>query len=81
MIGYLANVAFPRFGEVAKCGSIRKTDGVKFESLVGTVVVERAMDLLMLMISTFVVVAIKIDLLEDSYSTKLYFHCRTKHCK
>lgn len=62
MIGYLANVAFPRFGEVAKCGSIRKTDGVKFESLLGTVVVERAMDLVMLLISTVIVIAIKFDL-------------------
>ncbi len=62
LIGYLANVAFPRLGEVAKCGSIRKSDGVKFESLVGTVVVERAADLVMLIVFTLVVIAIKIDL-------------------
>jgi len=78
MIGYLANVAFPRFGEVAKCGSIRKTDGVKFESLVGTVVVERAMDLLMLMISTFVVVAIKIDLFGGFIFNKIVLPLQNK---
>ncbi|MGD9977113.1 MAG: lysylphosphatidylglycerol synthase transmembrane domain-containing protein [Bacteroidales bacterium] len=62
MIGYFANIAFPRIGEVAKCGSIRKTDGIKFESLVGTVVVERAMDLLMLLISTIAVIAVNFEI-------------------
>lgn len=78
MIGYLANVAFPRFGEVAKCGIIRKTDGVKFESLVGTVVVERAMDLVMLLVSTFVVIAIKIDLFGGFIYSKILLPIKNK---
>lgn len=78
MIGYLANVAFPRFGEVAKCGSIRKTDGVKFESLVGTVVVERAMDLVMLLVSTLIVIAIKIDLFGGFIYNKILLPIKNK---
>lgn len=78
MIGYLANVAFPRFGEVAKCGSIRKTDGVKFESLLGTVVVERAMDLLMLLISTVIVIAIKFDLFGGFIYNKILLPLKNK---
>ncbi len=61
MFGYLANLALPRLGEVAKCGSIRKTDGIRFESLVGTVVVERVADLLMLLIATVTVILFKLD--------------------
>lgn len=61
MFGYLANLALPRFGEVAKCGSIRKTDGIRFETLVGTVVVERVADLVMLLIATMVVILVKLD--------------------
>ena len=62
MVGYIANLALPRVGEVAKCGSVSKTDGIRFESLVGTVVVERTMDLLMLLLTTLIVVALKFDL-------------------
>lgn len=61
MIGYLANLAFPRIGEVAKCGSITKSDGVRFDSLLGTVVVERAFDLIMTAVIVLVVIVIKID--------------------
>ncbi len=61
MIGYLANLAFPRIGEVARCGSLRKTDKIPFQSLLGTVIVERAFDMLMILALTFVVFVIRID--------------------
>lgn len=61
MFGYIANLALPRFGEVAKCGSISRVSRIRFDSLVGTVVVERAADLAMLLIATVIVVLIKID--------------------
>ncbi len=61
MFGYLANLALPRFGEIAKCGSIRKVDNVRFDQLVGTVVVERAADLLMLLLFTIAIVLINLD--------------------
>lgn len=60
-VGYLANTAFPRLGEVAKCGSITKSDGTRFDSLLGTVVVERAFDLLMTLFITILVVVLKFD--------------------
>lgn len=60
-IGYLANTAFPRLGEVVKCGSITKSDGTRFDSLLGTVVIERAFDLLMTLLITILVFVIKID--------------------
>lgn len=44
--GYLANLAFPRLGEVTRCGTLRKTDNIPFEKAVGTVFVERAFDVL-----------------------------------
>lgn len=61
MFGYLANLALPRFGEVAKCGSVSRVSRIRFDSLVGTVVVERAADLAMLLIATVIVVLVKID--------------------
>ncbi len=48
MIGYLANLAVPRLGEVLKCTILAKYENVPAEKLVGTIVVERATDILCL---------------------------------
>ncbi len=61
MIGYLANLAFPRLGEITKCGTLKKTDNVSFESLLGTVLVERAADMAVLFLCVVSVFLIKID--------------------
>ena len=49
MVGYLANLAFPRMGEVSRCGVIHKTNQVPVNQLVGTVITERFFDLLFLL--------------------------------
>jgi uncharacterized membrane protein YbhN (UPF0104 family) len=49
MIGYLANMALPRFGEIARCGVMGKKENIPFEKLFGTVIAERVIDLLILM--------------------------------
>ena len=48
MIGYLANGAFPRLGEVTRCGVLSKKTGVPFNALIGTVISERMFDLFVL---------------------------------
>jgi glycosyltransferase 2 family protein len=48
MIGYFANLAFPRLGEVLKCTLLAKYEKVPAEKLVGTIVAERAVDVLSL---------------------------------
>jgi len=60
-VGYIANLALPRFGEVAKCGSVSKVSNLRFDSLVGTVVVERTADVAMLLLSTLIVILIQLD--------------------
>ncbi|MCI2082809.1 MAG: flippase-like domain-containing protein [Bacteroidales bacterium] len=44
-IGYLVNLALPRAGEVGKCGIVAMTKKTSFESALGTMVVERSLDL------------------------------------
>ncbi|OQC62321.1 MAG: hypothetical protein BWX49_01762 [Bacteroidetes bacterium ADurb.Bin008] len=61
MVGYLTNIAFPRMGELARCGSLKKTDRVPFEPLFGTVIVERAVDLIALLVLLAVVFLIRIE--------------------
>ena len=72
MIGYLANFAFPRIGEVTKCGTLKKTDNLPFESLIGTVVIERASDLVMLLFCTVSVFFIKIDFFGQFLIDKIF---------
>jgi uncharacterized protein (TIRG00374 family) len=45
MVGYLANFAFPRLGEVLKCTILGKYEKVPPDKLVGTILIERAVDL------------------------------------
>lgn len=43
-ISYAANLIIPRMGELTRCGVLNKTDGVKFSKALGTVVTERIID-------------------------------------
>jgi len=46
--GYFANVIFPRAGEVVRCTSLYKVTGIPVNKLFGTVLLERAIDLVIL---------------------------------
>lgn len=50
MVGYLANLAVPRLGEVLKCTILARYEKVPAEKLVGTIVAERAFDVISLAI-------------------------------
>ncbi len=49
MIGYLANLAVPRMGEVSRCGVLTRTDKIPLNSLIGTVIIERIIDVIFLL--------------------------------
>jgi len=46
MIGYLANLALPRLGEVSRCGILTRYEKIPFNKSFGTVITERVIDLL-----------------------------------
>jgi len=48
IMGYIANLAFPRMGELARCTVINKSSNIPVDKLLGTVLVERLVDLVML---------------------------------
>ena len=54
-IAYLTNFALPRAGELARCGVISATGKTSFESVLGTVVLERSWDMVTFLIILFVV--------------------------
>lgn len=49
-IGYLINMVFPRAGEVARATALRRSDKVPVDVLLGTIIVERLIDLIMMAI-------------------------------
>lgn len=48
MAGYFANMALPRMGEVVKPGLVSRYEKVPLEKLMGTIVVDRILDVIML---------------------------------
>lgn len=50
MIGYLANLALPRLGEITRCGMLKRSDDVPVSTSLGTVISERIIDFLTLLV-------------------------------
>ncbi|MBO7607949.1 MAG: flippase-like domain-containing protein [Paludibacteraceae bacterium] len=46
MAGYCINYAVPRAGEIARCGLVKKYEGVPFTKLLGTLIVDRSVDII-----------------------------------
>ena len=51
-LSYAASLVVPRIGEFTRCGVLHRCDGVSFAKALGTVVTERAIDTLLVMIVT-----------------------------
>lgn len=51
MIGYLVNAGVPRLGEVVKCTLLARYEKVRADRLVGTIVMERAVDVACLILA------------------------------
>ncbi len=65
MVGYLANLAVPRLGEVLKCTILGKYEKVPADKLVGTILVERAIDVLSLLLVFIVAIATQASIIGE----------------
>ena len=63
MVGYLANGAVNRLGEVLKCTFLAKYEHLKADQLIGTILIERAFDLICYLIFIVITVLIQLDVL------------------
>lgn len=57
LTGYLANIIFPRLGEVTRCATLGRKEEMPFENLIGTVIIERTIDFLTLLLLLGIVLA------------------------
>ncbi|PSK95027.1 lysylphosphatidylglycerol synthase transmembrane domain-containing protein [Taibaiella chishuiensis] len=63
LIGYLANALVPRLGEVAKCTVLAKYEKVPADKLVGTIIAERAFDLVCLVLILFITLGLQYNII------------------
>lgn len=71
-IGYLANLALPRLGEVSKCGALAKYEKIPLNKSIGTVITERAIDLLTLIILFAITIAMNFERLQYYVNEKIF---------
>ncbi len=69
MIGYLANLAVPRLGEVLKCTVLGKYEKVPADKLVGTILIERAVDVVCLLLIFLIAIISQAGIIKD-YASK-----------
>jgi len=72
MVGYFANLAFPRLGEVTKCGIINRYEKIPVDKLLGTMITERAVDLLTLLILLGLTLALEFKLLGAFFNDNIW---------
>lgn len=71
MIGYVANIILPRFGEVWRCVMVSRYEKASFEKLFGTVVAERIADMVVLLLIIAAVVVMQLTRLKDQLNLVL----------
>ena len=67
-IGYLANLAFPRLGEITRCAVLKKTNGIPIGLTLGTVVTERIIDALVLLFCILFAFILEFDLIINYFT-------------
>jgi len=71
MIGYLLNLAFPRLGEVTRCGVMNRYENIPINKLFGTVIAERVADLIIMIVMTSAIIFLQLDILNDMLASMI----------
>lgn len=61
LFGYLSNYALPRAGEVARCVALGRKEKIPVDALIGTVIVERAIDLISMFLIMLVLLVARFE--------------------
>ena len=72
MVGYFANMAFPRLGEVTRCGILTRYEKIPFNKSFGTVVTERTIDMIIFILLFFLMVATQGGTIGRYLNEKIY---------
>jgi hypothetical protein len=72
MVGYFANLAFPRLGEVTRCGVLANCEKIPFNKSFGTVITERAVDMICFLLLFLLMVLTQMGTISDYMDTNIY---------
>lgn len=61
LVGYLANLALPRLGEITRCGILTRYEKIPFVEGFGTVIAERALDVVCVIIIFFIMLGLEFN--------------------
>lgn len=78
LAGYLINFGLPRVGEFSRCVALGKKEKIPVDKLFGTVIAERAFDLLSLFIILFVMILLKSELIGGFLKNDVFFPIKNK---
>ncbi len=67
-IGYFTNMIVPRAGELARCATLYRTDKIPVNRLFGTAIMERVIDLIMLICSVLLVLFLEFNNLNSFFN-------------
>ena len=70
-ITYFTNLALPRAGEVARATSLNQSEGIPVDKLLGTIVIERIIDMIFLLSLMFLTVIIRYEDLINFFETAI----------
>lgn len=71
MTGYFANLAFPRLGELTRCGVLHTTNHIPVNKSLGTVITERGIDLVLFFLLFLLLVITQYRVLVDYLETNV----------
>ncbi len=66
MVGYLANAAVPRLGEILKCTFLARYEKLKADKLVGSILVERTFDFICYLVFIVITVLLQADVISGA---------------
>ena len=72
MVGYFANLAVPRMGEVSRCGALSKAENIPFNKLLGTVIVDRVIDVISLLICMLLAALLEFKRLGNFFNENIF---------
>ena len=68
-LSHASSLVIPRVGEFARCGVLKRYDGVTFAKALGTVVTERAVDSIVVMVITVVTLLLQLPTFHNFFVT------------
>mgnify|MGYP001767610767 CR=1 FL=1 len=72
MVGYFANMAFPRLGEVTRCGILARYEKIPFNKSFGTVITERAIDMILFVLLFFLMIGTQASTIGHYLEVNIY---------